>query len=129
MLAAPRDVPAASSNPFASPYPQAPDHELNPHGPGCGALLIECPQCGVPSDAIKAYDRLSYCLFLGVGAVWQRTTDVACPSCMRTNLVISGAINTLLANVVSPIIWVWYGILFAMTYRKGHSDRVWQRIR
>ncbi len=91
--------------------------------------MIACPQCGQPSDSIKAYTMMSMLLFLWVFASWRTKRVVACAPCMRKELLVSTAINTVAANLISPIVWLWHGVLFGMTFGQGHSEEVQRLIR
>mgnify|MGYP001603202908 CR=1 FL=1 len=118
------------------PRPHEPGHSHEPlsaYGYGQGpqspqALAatgaIMCPKCHRPSDSVKCYRMMGVLVFLFVGAWWQTKRLVACDSCMRTELLISSAINLVTANVLSPLIFLWHGVLFAMTFGKGHSPEV-----
>jgi len=110
-----------------------PPHEHQGYGYGQGPAslyghaaegMITCPKCHRPSDSVKCYRMMGVLVFLLIGAWWQTKRVVACDSCMRSELVISSAINLVTANLLSPLIWLWHGVLFAMTFGKGHSPEV-----
>lgn len=111
-------APQAGYGGFAQP--QAVHAHAHVHEAG----TIVCPKCQKPSDSVKAYTMMSFLLFIFIGAWWRTKKVVACSGCMRNELLISTAINTVSANVLSPIVWIWHGVLFAMTFGEGHSPEV-----
>ena len=108
--------------------PQGYGYGQGPHSPHghrhADPNAITCPKCHQPSDSIKCYRMMGVMIFIFVGAWWQTKRVVACAGCMRSELAISSAINLFTANLLSPFIFLWHGILFAMTFGKGHSPEV-----
>ncbi len=102
-------------------HPQPHVHAHAPH--------VHCPKCGQPSDSVKCYTMMSFLLFILVGAWWRTKRVVACAPCMRTELLTSSAINLVTANVLSPLVLIWHGVLFAMSYQEGHSSEVYGYLR
>lgn len=123
-------APQAQYGGFAQPqanqgYQQPQQHNAfgghqHAHAPG----MISCPKCHKPSDSIKSYTMMSFLLFIWIGAWWRTKKVVACAGCMRQELVISSLINTVAANLLCPIVWIWHTVLFCMTFGKGHSPEV-----
>ena len=85
---------------------------------------ITCPKCHEPKDSVKSYTMMSFLIFILVGAWWRTKRVVACDSCMRGELILSSCINLVTANLLSPFVLLWHGVLFAMTFQKGHSQEV-----
>lgn len=112
------------AQPQANPQANAFGHAHAQHAHSHGAGMISCPKCHKPSDSIKAYTMMSFLLFIWVGAWWRTKKVVACGGCMRQELVISSLINTVAANLLCPIVWIWHTVLFCMTFGKGHSPEV-----
>jgi hypothetical protein len=87
---------------------------------------IPCPWCQK-----YAYDQRTYALltlvFIGFWA-YARADDVTlCPGCMRQALLQRTLINLLTANVISPVVILWHGILFVRTFfgrRRWEPDSV-----
>ena len=94
------------------------------HQPHAQAHGITCPKCHNPSESVKSYTMMSFLIFVFVGAWWRTKRVVACAPCMRSELMMSSGINLFTANVLSPIVFIWHGVLFAMSYEKGHSADV-----
>jgi hypothetical protein len=91
--------------------------------------LLPCPKCGEPTDSLKEYRYVRWCVFLLGGAVYQDATVGACPRCMRAFLRKSLLINVLPANVVWLVgLLPWGLVLLAATYRKGHSRSIRQAL-
>ena len=106
----------------------SPAHQDGAHQHGAfdihAAGTIVCPSCHQASDSVKASTMMSVLLFLWVFAWWRTKKVVACASCMRKELIISTLINTVTANVLSPIVWIWHTALFFTTFGKGHDAEV-----
>jgi hypothetical protein len=84
-----------------------------------------CPRCGQPTDSLKQFRCLSWCLCYLVGAAWQVEYVRACPGCMRRHLARRTLVNIIPANVLWPILVLpWVAVQFASTYQKGHSPAV-----
>lgn len=107
-------------------WTQGPSGPSGHHHPqaGAGAYLITCPKCHEPKESIKIYTMMSFLIFILVGAWWRTKRVVACDECMRSELIMSSAINLVTANILSPIVLLWHAVLVAMTFQKGHSPEV-----
>ena len=91
--------------------------------------LVECPDCGQPSDSIKCYSTMIL-LFIWVFAMWFPKKEVACPSCIRGKITLFCLINIVTANILWPIIILpWALVLFCMSFTKGHSSEIQQILR
>jgi hypothetical protein len=81
-----------------------------------------CPTCHGPTQSLKRYHFLKWCLFIGIAVFYQRETHTACPACMRRYLWKRSLMNAIPAN----IIWL-FGllpltiILTIASFTKGHS--------
>lgn len=85
---------------------------------------LPCPMCQQPTDSLKSSTMLSLLLFVWVAAWWKVKRVVACPACLRRELVLSTLRNTLLANLFAPIVWLWHGFLFLQSFSLGHAPEV-----
>jgi hypothetical protein len=85
---------------------------------------LPCPSCQQPTDSLKSSTMFSIFLFLWIGAWWKMKRVIACPGCLRRELVLSTLLNTLLANLLSPIVWLWHGFLFLRSFSPGHAPEV-----
>jgi hypothetical protein len=88
-------------------------------------MELDCPLCHRPTDSLKQFNCLRYCVFLLAGAFWQWETVRACPGCLRRHLWKRCALNLLPANFLWPFL-ILPGTLLAtaVSYRKGHSKEV-----
>jgi hypothetical protein len=85
-----------------------------------------CPVCGQPTDSLKQYRYINWCVFFGA-AIHQTVVYRACPACMRKFIWKRCLINIVPANLVWLIgLLPWGLILIAGTYLKGHSALVKQ---
>ncbi len=107
----------------APPYGQAFDH------PPAAAGGVICPKCQIPSDSVKSYTMMSFLIFILIGAWWRTKRVVACASCMRGELLVSSGINLFTANLLSPFVLCWHAVLLLMTFEKGHSADILNRLR
>ena len=120
---------AATPQAFGVPLPAQPQahggfgQRAHSHASG-----IACPRCGIPSESVKSYTMMSFLIFIFIGAWWRTKRVVACASCMRSELLTSTLINVFTANVLSPIVLIWHGVLLAMTFQEGHSADVAKHI-
>lgn len=87
-------------------------------------LRIACPKCRQPTDSLKSSTMLSVLLFLWIGAWWRTKRVIACPSCLRMDLLWSTLLNTVLANILSPIVWIWHAVVLVQSFSHGHSPEV-----
>lgn len=87
-------------------------------------LRIACPKCRQPTDSLKSSTMFSVLLFLWIGAWWRMKRVIACPGCLRMELLWSTLLNTVLANLLSPIVWIWHTVVFAQSFGHGHSPEV-----
>ena len=84
-----------------------------------------CPMCGEPTENLKQFRCLYWCVFYLVGATWRVEFVRACPKCMRSHLLRRALINIPLSNLLWPILVLpWTAVLYASSYREGHSRAV-----
>ncbi len=93
-------------------------------GQDASPVLIRCPRCQKPTDSIKRFGAPDLVVFLFVFAWWRRATYTACPSCMRKTLGEKMAINIIPANLIWPILAIFWGTQIGRTYARGHSQSV-----
>lgn len=86
--------------------------------------VLDCPICNEPTDSLKRYRFMKWCLFVFVGALWQTSDYCACPRCMRWIVVRQCLLNAVPANLVMIAIVPWGMILFAMSFLQGHSRAI-----
>lgn len=116
-----------SPQPPPVPYPHA---HAQPAGAAAAALPVhsgplECPICRAPTLSLKKHTYLAYLVFIGIFAFWSVKHTLACPPCLRKELLWRLAFNTVLANVLWPIVVLpWNGILLALSFSAGHSRGV-----
>jgi hypothetical protein len=105
------------AEPQYAAQPQYGQHQLaRQHRP------LECPECGRMTNSLKQYKYMSYLAFVWFFAFWNVKHALACPSCMRNDLLIKLTYNAVLANILWPfIILPWNVALFVMTFGEGHS--------
>jgi hypothetical protein len=94
-------------------------------GDGPENTLLPCPVCFQPTDSLKQYRYVQWCVFLLAGAVWQGVVYRACPACMRQFLWR----RCLVSAVPAHLVWLagllpWALALIAASYRPGHSRAV-----
>jgi hypothetical protein len=109
-----------NDEPTKGPYsglPKFPGAEDNPFRlPGIGGSEIACEWCERVVPNVETYHLLTI-VFLGC-VVWWRIDDVLkCPRCMRSHLASRFLLAALMANVLSPILAVWWGVLYLYTLR------------
>ncbi|MGO9134751.1 MAG: hypothetical protein ACLP8A_12000 [Methylovirgula sp.] len=84
-------------------------------------IVLQCPGCLRPSDSIKRFTMPDLFVFLWIFAWWRRATYSLCPSCMRKKIAEKMAINIIPANLIWPFLAVFWLVLLARTFPKGHS--------
>ena len=87
--------------------------------------VTTCPQCQKPTDSLKQYRCLHWCLYYLAGAMWRTEYVRGCPACMRRHLARRCLLNVVPSNLLWPLLVVpWTAVLFATTFRRGHSPAV-----
>lgn len=82
-----------------------------------------CPRCGDSTTALKAYRLPTFLLFLFIAVSFRHGLVVACPRCMRKELLRLAAINLLPANLLWFVLLLpWYGIAAIRSTTAGHSS-------
>jgi hypothetical protein len=110
----------ASHSEYPSSAPSRPAYQPVDDDRG-GSRLLMCPQCGQQTDSLKCYTFARLIVFLFIFGTVQKATYTLCPRCMRGTLATLALVNTLTANLLAPLVWVIYGVLFLMTFTRGHS--------
>jgi hypothetical protein len=82
---------------------------------------IPCSWCGKHAYNLKSYTLITI-IFLGVFIVFRSDRVTNCPRCMRKALLQRTLVNLLTANLLSPIVIVWHGVLFLGTF-VGHQQK------
>ena len=87
-------------------------------------ILIRCPQCDRPSNAIKIF-TFPIIVFLIVFFYMFRRTVAACPDCQRRNIGVYALINLPAMNLLWPFIYLpVMAYHFVRTLIPGHSRDV-----
>jgi hypothetical protein len=74
-----------------------------------------CGGCEVPSQSTRSYS-LPTAVFFGVGILWRDDCVLKCPRCMRGHILARLPLAVLLANVLSPLVIVWWLVVFVRTF-------------
>ncbi len=120
-------APPAAQPPTGSgvPYPHLHARPANAPAPARYSGPLACPVCHATTTDLKKFTFLAYLVFIGIFGFWSVKRLVACPGCMRKELLLRTAMNTVLANLLWPIVILpWNGVLFLMTFSRGHSATV-----
>jgi hypothetical protein len=89
---------------------------------------LPCPKCQQQTDSLKQYS-VPTVLFIVIAWAVRKSTEVACPSCMRKTVLRQTLINVPTANILWPLVIVPYaGIEFYLASRKGHSTEIRKRL-
>lgn len=81
-----------------------------------------CPQCSSPTDSLKQYRYVRWCVFLFAGAIYQAEYLRGCPSCIRRQIWRRCWWNLVPANFLWPILFLpWALWLTWASYRPGPS--------
>jgi len=105
------DRPASDSE--ASSFSRLPAYPGNPF------LISEiaCQECEEIRPGVKSYEVLHFACILFFTAC-RIDTHVKCPQCMRGFLLRCILPALLFANILSPIILVWWCVLFLRTFSR-----------
>jgi hypothetical protein len=89
---------------------------LTPY-PGNPFLISEvgCSECEQIRPGIKSY-WVTYLIFVLVKVIPRIDPMVKCPACMRRFLLQRILLALLLANLFSPIVLLWWVVLFIRTF-------------
>ena len=101
-------------------------------GPAFEPPAIPCPVCSTPTDSLKRYGVLRRVVFLGIAVHVQRSSEVACPRCMRRLLrkVTFSPLHFLLANLMWVLVVLPYHLaLMLASLTKGHSGSIRKQLR
>jgi hypothetical protein len=84
--------------------------------------ILDCPACGRPTDSLKQYRYVDWCVFFLAGAVWQGVVLRACPACMRQLIWRRCLVNAVPAHLAWLAGLLPWGLgLIAASHRPGHS--------
>ena len=73
-----------------------------------------CNECEQAKPGTASYSVL-HIIFLLLFVVWRVDVVFKCPGCMRAYLVQRLPLSLLMATVFSPIVLVWWAVLFIRT--------------
>jgi hypothetical protein len=82
------------------------------------AHLRYCNDCLRPSDHVRSYSLFTI-IFLVIFIVWRFDTILKCPSCARRHILVRLPLTILLANLLCPIVVVWWAVVFVRTLFVG----------
>src|SRR3954470_9726798 len=74
--------------------------------------LFECGECEAPSPYVRSYSLLTIILLPPVGMACRIDDMMKCPRCMRWHIIVRLPLTILLSNLVSPIVVVWWLVVF-----------------
>jgi hypothetical protein len=74
-----------------------------------------CGECDQESDRIRSYTLL-YPYFAVVVFGWRRAMYLRCPKCMRRHILMHLPVAIVVANILCPIVLVWWGVVFLQTF-------------
>ena len=91
-------------------------------------VAIECPICGALSKSLK-YRRQSGVVFLIIAAHQSTEMYVACPSCVRKNILRTSLLNLLTSHIIFPFIFLIIEVpQLINSFVGGHCKQVRQAI-
>jgi len=76
-----------------------------------------CQECEQPRPRTRSYPVL-HIVFLLYGVYTRIDHVVKCPACIRAYLCQRIFLSLLLANLASPIVLIWWIVLFIRTYSR-----------
>ncbi len=76
-----------------------------------------CQECELPRPRTRSYPVL-HMVFLIAGSYARIDHVVKCPACMRSYLCQRLPLSLLLANILSPIVLVWWIVQFFRTFSR-----------
>jgi hypothetical protein len=79
---------------------------------------VACASCERRLPATRSYTVL-YIICIGCFVFWRVDTLFCCPQCARKYLLSRSVIALLLANVLAPIVLVWWAVQFLRTYTRA----------
>jgi hypothetical protein len=91
-----------------------------PRYPG-GPDLFVCGDCGIASDSTRTYPLLTI-IFLFLFMRLQVDHPMKCPACMRRHVLIRLPPGILLANLLCPLVIVWWMVIFLRTFSSPRSS-------
>ncbi len=91
--------------------------DITVFNPGLLHTEICCGECEEPRAGIRTYTVI-YPAFLFVFVYVWRDEVLRCPRCMRAYLAFRFLPALLLANVLAPLVLVWWLVLLVRTYMK-----------
>ena len=75
---------------------------------------VRCEECGRADPRTRTYS-LVYIVFLLVFFLVRFDSYFKCPRCMRAHLLMRVPLAALLANVLAPLVLLWWLVLFLRT--------------
>jgi hypothetical protein len=84
-----------------------------------GSRVVEVPVCGGcerPRPDVRTYS-VPHIVFLLVFFYWRVDEVQKCPRCMRNHLLAGSPLALILANVLAPVVLIWWFVLWLRTYR------------
>lgn len=97
----------------SSPFASLPAYPTDDAG---GISELACGECGLTRRGMASY-TVVHVLFVIWFVVWRTDEVFKCPSCMRKYLLVRLPLALLMANLLSPLILIWWAGLFFRTFR------------
>ncbi len=89
---------------------------------GAGKFTNVCPCCKQETYSLKRYTYPSYLVFVGVYIAWLIESHVACPKCMRLDVMEKANNWMLTATILTPLVMFPWGIVLVLySLVPGHS--------
>ena len=111
------DQDRSSSEANKSSFARLPNYPVNPFQ----ITDAVCQECEWPQPRTRSYPVL-HMVFLLAGSYARIDHMVKCPACMRAYLCQRLPLSLLLANLLSPIVLVWWIVLFFRTFSRWQDD-------
>jgi hypothetical protein len=80
--------------------------------------LYECNECETPSPYVRFYSLLTVVLLPFFVVIWRVDGVMKCRRCMRRHILQRLPLAILLSNVASPIVVVWWLVVFIKTFSR-----------
>jgi hypothetical protein len=82
--------------------------------------VIYCPRCGRPTDCLRSVD-IPVVIFVIFYIAWASERIVGCAPCLRAHVAQRTLLSIFLANVVFPVLLLFFAFEWTTTFRPGHG--------
>jgi hypothetical protein len=83
--------------------------------------VFDCEECGLTSPYVRNYSLLTLVLLPPVAVFWRVNGMMKCQRCMRRHIMLRLPLAILASNLASPIVALWWLIVFFKTYSSRPS--------